>query len=110
MKFKNLFIIIFLINTKILVYSEYYGNILITYEGSISIMEDFNMNGIEINFNTSECSCIISFSNDTINLIDIFQTVLRQKENIRTIEILNLKIILKSLKGIFSNYFGLTKI
>ena len=106
MKFKNLLIFIFLINSKILVNSEYYGNISITYEGELSIKK--NLPNVTINI--YEGICNISFESNFENFDDFFSNTLNSINNIITIDLSNLLINPKILKGMFSGCTGLTKI
>ena len=110
MESKNLFlfVFIFLINTKILVYSEDYGYISLTYEGELSRKSDFNETSVEIECKTSKCT--ISFKDDFKDFTDFFYDAFDDNSIIKTIDLSNLKIIPNNTKGMFSTCLGLTKI
>ena len=110
MESKNLFlfVFIFLINTKILVYSEDYGYISLTYEGELSDSYDFPEEKVTIKCENSGCN--ISFNDDFKNFNYFFSKTFNESSKIKTIDLSNLRIIPNTLKGIFSGCSGLTEI
>ena len=110
MKSKTLFFFafIFLINTKILVYSEDYGYISLNFSNSLSQKNNSQDQNVTINCTNSKCN--ISFISDFNNFTNFFSTALSSPPNIDTIDLSNLRIIPKTLKGMFSGCTRLTKI
>ena len=110
MESKNifLFVFVFLINKKILVYSEDYGYIVIGFDVKVSRKEDFREDNIEFNCDDRECE--IHFLNDFKNLSYFFSRATDKVNNIKYIYLSNLKIIPNNLKGMFAYCEGLQKI
>ena len=103
-----LFVFIFLINTKILISSEDYGSISLTFEGTLSSKPSFGGEDLEIGCTDSDCT--ITFKNDFKDFTNFFANALEPCSNIKTIDLSNLKIIPSNLKGMFSECTGLEKI
>ena len=95
MESKNLFlfIFIFLINTKILVYSEDFGYILLNYTDTLSKTSIFVEENIKIKCGNSKCN--ISFNVDFTNFTNFFRIALDYPSKIQTIDLTNLRIIPK---------------
>ena len=93
------FVFIFLINTKILLFSKNFGYISLTYEGSLNINDNFKEENVEIKFEDSTCN--ISFKGDFKYFDYFFEKALSWAPYIKTIDLSNLRITPKTMKGMF---------
>ena len=119
MDHKNLFlfIFIFLINTKILVYSQDGGNISLVYKEWHSLSTDsfiHNYEYINVSLTVDEKNRIITFSfiDGFKDFSGFFYKTLAEGTRIiiTTVNLSNLKIIPNNLKELFSGFSGLTNI
>ena len=113
MESKNLFlfIFIFLINTKVLVYSEDYGYILLNYSDNLSVRTDGLCSGgyfCELDIKDSGCNISLKYSYGIVDYF--FKAIFTDTSNIKTIDLTNLRIIPKTLRGMFLECNGLTEI
>ena len=98
-----------MINTNILVYSQYHGTITITFDAKdeVSRKADFRE---YVYLSCSSTNCRISFLNQYKNLSYFFSRALNNTDKIKSISITKFKIISNNLKGMFRDCKSVTKI
>ena len=110
MESKNLFlfVFIFLINTKILVYSEdNFGSISLTFSEDVPFIKSED-NKVIIKCQSNSCSCSISFQSDFKDFSYLFEYY--NLAGMETVDLSNLKIKPNNLKGMFADCGSLEKI